>query len=418
MNAASRLAEKIVGHHATSTPTQPQGDPNKRMKALCWTGKYRVEIQEKPKPMIVDPRDALIRITATTICGSDLHLYDGTFLDMHPGDILGHECMGIVEEVGSEVTKIKPGMRVVNSFDIACGQCEYCQKGLFTACDTTNPSNLQEKLYGHRTSAMLGYSHLTGGIPGGQAEWIRIPFADINCLPVPDELPDEKALYLSDIVPTSYFGTELGGVKRGSTVAVWGLGPVGLLICRWSQIKGASTIIGIDCIPERLEKARSHLGINTINFKEENVKERIDQICPGGVEIGIEAAGPDYPKSLIHKIETTIGLEADSCDIISEMIYCVKKFGTVSIIGAYSGLTNHFPIGALMEKGQTMNGGQCPTQRYWPVCLEKLRSGEMDPTFVVSHKGTLLNAPELYKEFFKKENGVMKVFLRPEGLPL
>jgi len=418
MNAAAKLADKILGHHTTSTPSQPLGDPTRNMNALCWTGKNKVIMEVKPKPVIVDPRDALIRITATTICGSDLHLFDGTVPNMHTGDILGHECMGIVEEVGSAVMKIKPGMKVVNAFDIACGDCEYCKQGLYSSCDTTNPSKLQEKMYGHRTSAMLGYSHLTGGLPGGQSEYIRIPFADVNCLPVPEDLPDEKALYLSDIVPTSYFGTELGGVKQGSTVAIWGLGPVGLLIARWCQIKGASMIIGIDCVPERLLLAKNYLGIHTIDFKNEKVEDRIDQLCPGGVQIGIEAAGPDYPTSLLHKIEGKLGLETDACDILTQMITCVKKFGTVSIIGAYAGLTNHFPIGALMEKGITMNGGQCPTQRYWDICIEKMRSGEMDPTFVVSHKGTLSAAPELYQKFYNKENGVIKVFLRPDGYNL
>jgi threonine dehydrogenase-like Zn-dependent dehydrogenase len=260
---------------------------------------------------------------------------------------------------------------------------------------------------------MLGYSHLTGGYPGAQAEYTRVPYADVNCLPVPDYIPDETALYLSDIIPTSYFGTELGGVKQGSTVAIWGQGPVGLLIARWCQIKGASKIIGIDCVPERLAVAQNVLGINVINFKLENVKTSLDALVPGGPEIAIEAAGPDYPKSLTHKIETAIGLETDACDILTEMISCVKKFGTVSIIGAYAGLTNHFPIGAMMEKGLTMNGGQCPTQKYWPVCLEKIRTGEMNPAFVVSHKGTLADGPELYKKFYRKEDGVIKVFLRP-----
>jgi len=414
MNAMSKVAEKVVGRAETKVKsTEPMRDPVKTMYALRWYGKYDIRYEQVHRPLVTENTDAVIRITATTICGSDLHLYDGTFPDMHTGDILGHECMGIVEAVGSECKKLKPGMRVVVSFDITCGTCEYCKAKNFTACSGTNPSKLQEKMYGHRTSGMFGYTHLTGGYPGSQAGWVRVPFADNNCLPVPAELPDEKALSLSDIIPTSYFGTDLAGVKEGSTVAVWGLGPVGQLICRWAQIRGAKTVIGIDCVPERLKLAKERLGIHVIDFKNQKVYDRLMELTDDGPECCIEAAGPDYPIHITQKVQLAVGMETDTSDIVAEMIMCCKKFGTVSIIGAYSGYTNGFPIGAMMEKALTMNGGQCPVQRYWPTCLKHLLSGEMDPTFVVSHRASLSEGPELYKRFFNKEAGILKLFIRP-----
>jgi len=342
-----------------------------------------------------------------------LHLYSGNMADMKEGDILGHEFMGIVEDVGSDVKQIKKGMRVVVAFDIACGSCDYCERQEYTACDTTNPSKLEEAMYGHRTSALFGYSHLTGGVPGGQAEYVRVPFADMNCLPVPDDLSDEKVLFLSDIVPTAYHATELGQVKLGDTVAIWGLGPVGLLVARWCQLRGASKIVGIDCVPERLNLAATKLSIDVINFKEQDVCKTLLQLIPGGVDCSIEAAGFEYAKTLLHKVERAVGLETDTADILSECIYCTRKFGRVSIIGVYSGYCNHFPIGALMEKGLNMTGSQSPTQKYWKMCLEKIQKGEFDPTFIITHKLTLDDLPTVYKKFYNHEDGMMKVFIRP-----
>jgi len=383
------------------------------MKALIWHGKNDVRVVQKPRPLVTDNRDVVIKITSTTVCGSDLHLYSGNMADMKEGDILGHEFMGIVEDVGSDVKQIKKGMRVVVAFDIACGSCDYCERQEYTACDTTNPSKLEEAMYGHRTSALFGYSHLTGGVPGGQAEYVRVPFADMNCLPVPDDLSDEKVLFLSDIVPTAYHATELGQVKLGDTVAIWGLGPVGLLVARWCQLRGASKIVGIDCVPERLNLAATKLSIDVINFKEQDVCKTLLQLIPGGVDCSIEAAGFEYAKTLLHKVERAVGLETDTADILSECIYCTRKFGRVSIIGVYSGYCNHFPIGALMEKGLNMTGSQSPTQKYWKMCLEKIQKGEFDPTFIITHKLTLDDLPTVYKKFYNREDGMMKVFIRP-----
>jgi len=330
--------------------------------------------------------------------------------------VLGHEFMGIVDDVGSEVKHLKKGQRVVVAFDIACGTCDYCKREEYTGCDTTNPSKLMESMYGHRTAALYGYSHLTGGVPGGQAEYVRVPFADVNCLPVPDDLPDEKVLYLSDVVPTAYYATEMGEVKEGTTVAIWGLGPIGLMAARWCQIRGARRIIGIDCVPERLAVAKNRLKIETINFKEQNVCKTLEQMVPGGVDCGIEAAGFEYATTMRHKVEIAVGLETDTSDILTEIITSVRKFGVVSIIGVYSGTTNHFPIGAMMEKGLTMRGGQSPTQKYWKMCLDKIKSGELDPTFILSHKANLEAGPQLYEQFYNHTNGVIKVFLRPPGI--
>jgi len=411
MSRIASMGEKVLGEYPTSTPTQPKLDQTRPMHALVWHGKKDIRYVETPRPMITDSKDIILKVTASTICGSDLHLYSGAMPGMQKGDILGHEFLGTVEEVGSQVKNLSVGQRVVVAFDIACGVCDFCKREEYTACDTTNPSKEMELLYGDRTSALYGYSHLTGGVPGGQAEYVRVPFADVNCLPIPDEVPDEKALYLSDIVPTAYHGVALGKVKEGSTVAIWGLGPVGLLIARWAQILKAGRIIGIDRVPERLDRAR-HLGIELINFDQEDTVARVREMVPGGVDVAIEAAGFEYAKTTVHKIERTLSLETDTADVLTECIRAVRKFGIVSVIGVYVGLCNHFPIGALMEKGVTITGSQSPTQKYWKMALEKIKSGEMDPTFVISHKARLADGPILYEKFYNKDE-VIKVFIRP-----
>jgi len=253
---------------------------------------------------------------------------------------------------------------------------------------------------------------LTGGIPGGQAEYVRVPFADLNCLPIPDDVPDDKALFLSDVIPTAYHGTELANVQKGDIVGIWGLGPIGLMAARWCFIRGAAQVIGMECVPERIEIAKK-LGVNVIDFSKEDVLKKIREIVPAGLDCSIECAGFEYPNTFLHKIERALHLESDTADILTECVMSTKKCGIVSIIGVYSGFANHFPIGAIMEKGITVNGGQSPTQKYWKMALEKIQTGELDPTFMISHRGSLSDAPELYKKFYKHE-GVIKVFLRPE----
>lgn len=364
-------------------------------------------------PMLSDSRDVLLRIIATTVCGSDLHLYNNTILDMHDGDILGHEFMGIIEQIGDNVNKFHVGQRVVVAFNIACGFCDYCRREEYSLCETTNPSKLQQKMYGQKTSAIFGYSHLTGGVPGGQAEYVRVPFADINCLLIPDDVPDNKALYLSDIIPTSYHGCVIANVKQGSSVAIWGLGPIGLLEARWCQILGAKRIIGIDCVEQRIQLAQQ-LGIETINFNEVDTTQRLLEMEPNGVDCCLEAAGFDYAKSLLHKVERFLNLETDAGDILTEMITCTRKAGTISIIGVYNFTVNHFPIGPMMEKHLTITGGQSFTQKHWKFCLDKIRSGEFDPTFVISHNLTLSQLPHYYQQFDQKIDGALKCFVRPD----
>jgi threonine dehydrogenase-like Zn-dependent dehydrogenase len=334
---------------------------------------------------------------------------------MHDGDILGHEFMGIIEQIGDQVKNLRVGQRVVVAFNIACGYCDYCKREEYSVCDTTNPSKFQEKLDGERTAALFGYPHLTDGVSGGQAEYVRVPFADINCLPIPDDVPDNKALYLSDIIPTSYHSCLFGNVREGSTVAIWGLGPIGLLQARWCQILGAKRIIGIDCIPERLNIAKQILEIETINFKEFDTTKKLLEMEPNGVDCSLEADGFDYAKSLLHKIERFLNLEIDAEDILTEIIICTRKAGTISIIGVYNNTVNHFPMGPIMEKHLTITGGQSFTQRHWKFCLDKIRSGEFDPTFVISHYLTLSQVPDFYKQFDDKEVGALKCFVRPEN---
>lgn len=413
MNAVSNLADAAMGQRTTASPMHPNLDESKEMHCLAWRGSKDVEYVTKPKPVITDATDVLIKVTATTICGSDLHMYSGNMVTMRSGDILGHEFMGIIEEAGPEVKEFQKGQRVVCAFNIACGKCEFCKRGEFSTCKVTNPSNLEESLYGHRTCAIFGYSHLTGGVPGGQAEYVRVPFADINCLLIPDELPDDKALYLSDIVPTALFGVQMGKVKKGDTVGIWGLGPVGLLVAKWCQIKGASRIIGIDCIPERFQIAHANLVIETLDYKKVDVVKELQTMFPDGLDVGIECVGFEYSKTWRHKIERAIGLETDTGDILNEIILSVRGFGHVSILGAYTGTVNHFPIGALMEKGLTVRGGQSPTQRNWKYALEMMMKGEFDPSFVVTHRATLDEGPALYKKFYNHEEGMLKCFIRP-----
>uniref|UniRef100_A0AC34PWD8 Alcohol dehydrogenase n=1 Tax=Panagrolaimus sp. JU765 TaxID=591449 RepID=A0AC34PWD8_9BILA len=308
-----------------------------------------MEYVSHPKPCITEPKDILLKVTATTICGSDLHLYRGTFPAMKQGDIQGHEFMGFVVETGPEVKKLQIGDRVVVGFAIACGECDYCRREEFTACEKTNPSQVVGKLYHDCPAAFYGYSHLTGG---GHAEYVRVPFADVNCFPIPSEIPDEKALYLTDVIPTALFGAKMGEVREGDTVGIWGLGPIGLMCAQWCQILGAKRVIGIDIVPERLELARKHLGIDVIDFGKNKGKvvEALRELNGGPLDVGIECAGFDYIQSWIHRIEVALGLETDTSEILDQIFKAVRKFGRVSILGVYSGYANHFPIGILMEK--------------------------------------------------------------------
>jgi threonine dehydrogenase-like Zn-dependent dehydrogenase len=416
MNPIMNAKDASLGTRTTEVPAQPLLDRKRPMHAMVWRGKNDVRYEEVPRPLLTHPKDILLQVTASSICGSDLHLFQGNVPTMHSGDILGHEFMGRVLEVGADVQKVKVGERVVVAFDIGCGQCKACKRKEFSTCLVTNPSRLQKEQYGGNTSAVFGYSHLTGGVPGGQAEFVRVPYADTNCLVLPDKIPDDVGLFLSDIIPTAYFGTELAEVQPGDNVAIWGLGPVGLLAARWAQIKGAARVVGIDNVEDRLSLARRELQIDIINFKEQNTIEALKGMFGEDLDCAIECAGFDYPTTLKHKAEMALGMETDTADILTEMITAVRPRGRIGILGVYVGTCNHFPIGALMEKGLSVRAGQCPTQRYWDVCLDHIQRGTFDPRFVVTTRGKLSEGPRLFSEFNNKEKGVVKVFLRPDTI--
>jgi threonine dehydrogenase-like Zn-dependent dehydrogenase len=389
-------------------------DPHNNMYAAVYYGSKDIRVESVPRPLITDPGDAIIRITLSTICGSDLHFYNGAVPGMEKGDILGHECMGIVESVGSSCSKLKVGDRVVVSAVIADGTCFYCQSGLYSLCEVTNPSKEMEQLYGHRIAGVFGYSHLTGGYEGGQAEYIRVPYADFNCLKISKDLPDDKVLFLSDIVCTGWHANELGGVTEGCTVAIWGCGPVGLMAGMWAKFRKADKVIMIDDVEYRLKFAKEKLGVDTINFKEIDVKEAMDKLLPHGPDVCIDCVGFRGTKSVLHKVQKTLKLETDTPEVLNEAIRCVRKGGTISVIGDYFQSSNNFLIGALMEKGITMRGSQVFVQRYWKQLLGYIEQGLVDPTFLVTHKMPLREASEGYRMFDQKEDNAIKILLVPE----
>ncbi|KAI9091711.1 chaperonin 10-like protein [Phlyctochytrium arcticum] len=414
MNAASNMAQKIMGDKPTSTPAKPNTRPGETMKALAWFAKGDLRLIDAPVPAITHPKDAIIRVTGTTVCGSDLHLLHGDIIQLQKGDILGHEYIGIVDEVGSEVKDIKKGQRVVAAFNVACGDCEYCHKKQFTECDTTNNSSVMEMMYGHKLAGILGYGHFGGGFAGGQAEYVRQPFADVNLFPVPADLPDEKALYLSDIVCTAYHAVVESGAKEGETIGVWGLGPIGLFVCQWLRTRGVKRIIAIDNVPERLETAKTKFGVEGINFDvDTDVVKKVFELVPKGLDRTIDCAAFRYTKSMLHKVQRAVGLETDTSEIVNEQIRAVKKFGTVALIADYAGTANGFLIGAVMEKGIRLIGcGQAPVQRYIPECMEMIQNGKFDPTTILTHRFAFEQVADVYKRFDRKESGIMKVFLQ------
>jgi len=304
----------------------------KSMHALVWRGKHDIRYEEVPTPVIKDPHNAIIRVTATSICGSDLHFYNKYVTGMKSGDVVGHEFMGIVAEVGGAVSKVKVGQRVVAAFDMACGTCEFCVRQEYTACQSTNSSHDMDEKYGQKSAGLFGYSHLTGGFAGGQAEFVRVPFADMNLLPIPDDVPDEKALFLSDIVPTAFHALELCEFKEGDVIGVWGLGPVGLLVCRWAQLFGARKVVGISGTDDRLRIAKEQLGIEVINYHKEDVKKRVRELFPAGLDCAVDAAAGRYARGFRDKVEQAVGIENDTSEIIDEAVYCLRQWGRLGII--------------------------------------------------------------------------------------
>jgi threonine dehydrogenase-like Zn-dependent dehydrogenase len=385
------------------------------MKALAWFGKEDVRLVDAPMPDITQDEDVIVRVTGTTICGSDLHLYHGEIPELQPGDILGHEFMGVVDKVGSKVQKLKVGQRVVASFQIACGHCEFCKQKLSSFCDNTNNSVLMSSLYGQRDAGFFGYSHLTGGFPGGQAEFVRVPKGEVNLLPLPDEVRDEQALYLSDILPTSFHAVADTGVKEGDVVGVWGLGPIGQLTCQWAGLHGAKRIIAIDGVPERLEFALHRTKVDdVIDFREhKDVVKRILELVPHGLDVAIDCGTFHEPKTFTHKVQKTLGLETDVPETINEMIVATRKMGRVGLIAVYAGFANGVNVGALMEKGVRLIGnGQAPVQKYWSDILYNwILPGKLDARSIVTHRVPLDDMPKLYAAFDKRQGGVLKAFV-------
>lgn len=388
------------------------------MKAVVWHGKGKVSVDSVPDPAIRDPGDAVIRITSTAICGSDLHLFDGYVPTMEDGDVLGHEPMGIVEEVGPAVQNLRRGDRVVVPFTISCGQCFFCKRQEYSLCDTSNPNaEVARKVMGQSPAGIFGYSHMLGGFAGGQAEFLRVPHADVGPVKIESDLPDEQVLFLSDIFPTGYMAAENCGIEPGDTVAVWGCGPVGQFAIRSAWILGAGRVIAIDRVPERLAMAREKA--ETINFKEVGVYDRLMELTGGrGPDrcidaVGAEAHGSGSFDAVVDKAKAAVGLAADRAHVIREAIYCCRKGGTVSIPGVYIGMPDNFPLGAAMNKGLTFRMGQTHVQRYLRPLLKRIEAGEIDPSFVITHRLPLADAPEAYKTFRDKQDGCVKVVLKP-----
>ena len=390
------------------------------MRALCWHGKYDVSVDKVPDPVIKDPRDAIVKITSTAICGSDLHLFDGYMKTMEDGDILGHEPMGEVVEVGSAVKKLKVGDRVVVPFTISCGECWFCQKGLYSMCDTSNPNaDMAKAVMGHSPAGLFGFSHMLGGFAGGQAEYLRVPYADVGPIVIPSDIPDEQVLFLSDIFPTGYMAAENAQIEDGDTVAIWGCGPVGQFAIQSAWMLGAARVIAIDRVPERLAMAEKYGKAETINFEDGGVYDRLMEMTAGrGPDRCIDAVGGEAhshgsPDALIDKAKAALMLGTDRPHVLREAIMCCRKGGTISVPGVYVGLLDKIPFGAAMNKGLTFNMGQTHVQAYGTKLLEMIESGAIDPSFVITHKLSLDEAPGAYKTFRDKEDGCIKVVLKP-----
>lgn len=388
------------------------------MKAVVWNGPHNVSVERVQDPEILNPRDAIVRVTAAAICGSDLHLYNGFMPSMKPGDILGHEFMGIIEETGSEVRKIRAGDRVVVPFNIACGGCEPCMREQWSLCDNSNPNAaMAERLYGYSCAGLFGYSHLFGGYSGGQAEYVRVPFADVGCRVVPGDVDDERALFLTDVFPTGYMAAENCDIRRDDVIAVWGCGPVGQFAIRSAYLLGAEEVVAIDRIPERLQMAADG-GARTVHFDEVNVLEALYEMTGGrGPDscidcVGMEAHGRT-PDAIYDKAKQAMRMELDRADVLRLAIQACGKGGKLSVPGVYGGFIDKMPVGAIFEKGLQLRTGQTHTHRYMQPLLDRIRRGEIDPSFIITHHGTLEDAPKYFELMAKHEDNFVKSFLRP-----
>jgi threonine dehydrogenase-like Zn-dependent dehydrogenase len=425
---AANLIEKAIGHGDNASITTDVSNYNNEhgmesgdlIQATVWNGKNSVKVVKMPMPRVVDPGDVIVKVTGSTICGSDLHLYHGVIPQLQKGDVLGHECCGVVESVGPEADKVKVGDRVVVSFPIACGTCMNCQKELYSQCEKTNENTIENALYGKHTAGMFGYSHFTGGFAGGQAEYLRVPYGNVNLLSIPDDVPDEKALFLSDVLATSWHCVVDTGVKKGDVVAIWGAGPIGQMCAQFSFYHGADRVILIDGGNGawRLDYVKSKVPkLETLDFtnlpKGESVTSQLKKMVHGGPDVALECAAGEYAKGWAHYFEQLLGIETDSSEILNEMITSVRSFGRVGVTGVYAAYTNHFNIGALMETGVRLIGnGQAPVHKYWKQLMELIQNGQLNPLDMVTHRVRLEDMEQIYAAFNKRDQGMQKVFVQ------
>jgi threonine dehydrogenase-like Zn-dependent dehydrogenase len=388
------------------------------MKANCWYGKQDMRVVDVPDPKILNKHDAIIKVSSTAICGSELHLYNGFVPTMEQGDIMGHEFMGEVVEVGPEVKNRRVGDRVVVAFPISCGQCFFCKKELYSLCENTNPNAwMAEKFFGHSPAGIYGYSHLTGGFAGGQAEYVRVPFADVGTVKIENGMSDEQVLFLSDIFPTGYMAAEQCNIQPGDTVAVWGCGPVGQFAVRSCFMLGAERVIAIDRFPERLRMARDG-GADTINYEETEVYDMLMQFTGGrGPDSCVDAVGLEahMPGLLYYydRMKQAVMSESDRPIALRQAIMACRNGGTVSVPGVYGGFIDKFPMGAVMNRSLTIKTGQTHAQRYFKPLLDRITNGDIDPSFVVTHRMKLDDAPQGFDIFNRKEEGCIKIVMTP-----
>ncbi len=390
------------------------------MKALCWYGTGDVRVESVPDPKILDSRDAIIKITSTAICGSDLHLHNGFQPTMEKGDILGHENMGEVVEVGSGISNLKVGDKVVVPFVIACGRCEFCKKEMYSLCDTSNPNAaIAREAMGQSPAGLFGFSHMLGGFAGGQAEYLRVPYADVGPFKVPNGIQDEKVLFLSDIFPTAYMAAENCDIEKGDTVAIWGGGPVGQLAVRCAQMLGAGRVVMIDDVPERLAMAQSQSKAEIIDFSKEDVYDALmlmtgDRGPDRCIDaVGLEAHAGGTLDGIVDRVKTATMLATDRPHVLRQAIMSCRKGGTISIPGVYVGFADKIPFGAAMNKGLTFKMGQTHVQKYMPLLFDKIEKGEIDPSFIITHRMKLDDAPHGYKIFNEKQDNCIKIVLKP-----
>ncbi|NJO78546.1 MAG: glutathione-dependent formaldehyde dehydrogenase [Cyanobacteria bacterium RM1_2_2] len=389
------------------------------MKAVCWHGAHDMRVDTVDDPKLTNPRDAIIKITSTAICGSDLHMYNGFIPTMQPGDIVGHEFMGEVVELGRDVKNLKVGDRVIVPFPISCGHCFFCQRDLWSLCDNSNPNApMVEKLYGHSPAALFGYSHLFGGYAGGQAEYVRVPFADVGPMKVPDGLTDDQVLFLTDILPTGYMAAENCNIQPGDIVAIWGCGPVGQFAIQSAFLLGAERVIAIDRIPERLQLAKEKCGAEVINYEEIDPGEALKEMTGGrGPDacidaVGLEAHGMGL-EGFYDKVKQSVRLETDRPNVFRQAIVACRKGGTVSLAGVYGGFLDKIPMGAAFNKGLTFKMGQTHVHKYLRPLLNRIQAGEIDPSFIITHHLPLEAAPHGYDIFKNKKEECIKVVLKP-----